>query len=325
MVVGIPTERRVSSLSILWFLAACHVFEDIEVTCTSDMPCAKGDDTATIDTGEDTGGETGDTGSAGKPAVGWVISLTGGGKGIVRVFDPITQEVTQEWTGFGEVGGAAWWNPSTGEGLLVGSEDLVQLHSDGTSTLNAGGGVSTENYDLSSGGSQAVLAAYGGVFVFDEAIDTREFIAPGTFSQIKYLGSAFGDIAWFVDVGSGGPDLWKLKGENDYELVYEDYDTSTTRASNVFAGPDDEAYACSSAGAVFNLDALQGGDTRPEEFYDGELTDVSDCAWDASAEAFLLYSPTEGIVRLDRFGKSEQVYVPSNGFTLHKVVWYQTP
>lgn len=324
MVVGIPTERRVSSLSILWFLAACHVFEDIEVNCTSDMPCAKTDDTGTTDSGGDTGEDTGDTGSAGEPSVGWVVSLTGGGKGIVRVFDPVTQEVAQEWTGFGEVGGAAWWNPETGDGLLVGAEDLVQLYADGSATMNEGGGIRTEAYDLSSGGSQGLLAAFGGVYVFDEQLDTKEFVPAGTFNQIKYIGSAFGGDAWFVDVSNGGPDLWVLRGEGDFELVYEDYDSSTTRASNVFAGPDDEPYACSSAGAVFSLAALQGGDTRPEEFYDGELTDVSDCAWDASAEAFLLYSPTAGIVRLDRFGRSEQVYEPSNGFTLHKVVWYQT-
>ncbi|MBM4369292.1 MAG: hypothetical protein FJ102_23975 [Deltaproteobacteria bacterium] len=307
-------------------LLGCHVLEEYSVECTSDMPCAKAGDTdpdadTDTDTDSDTDTDT-DTGPPPEPSVGWVVSLVGGTTGRVRVYDPSTREVTYEWAGFGTYGGTAYYNPSTGAGVLFSDDEIVFLGADGT-TSTYGGGLSGSRYDVSRLGRYGILALQGGVIRFDESFSVLELmIVYGTFGNTLPVGGN-ANVGYLADVASGGPDLYTLQPSGSYELTYTDYDSSTQRGANVFVGPGDAPFGCSSGGGIYEVDDLMVGSRDPYLSYDGEVTDVSECAYDPQSDQFLLFSPTAGVIRVDPDGTGKQVFSPPNGYTLHNVYFYE--
>jgi len=308
----------VFSLTLL-LLAGCHVFETATVDCTSDMPCAQGGDTA-VDTG-DSGVDTGDTGPEGTPTVGWVTSMTGGGKSVVRVFDPATGEVTAEWSGFGDVSGAPFYDPESGIAILVAVGGIVQLLPDGTVGEKSEGPGSSA-YDVTHLGPYLLAAYQGGLAELSADFSYQNEVVPaGTLAEIRFAGGN-ASLAYYVDPSSGGPDLWSLDTAGNAQLLLPDYDTSLTRGTNVFVGPDDKPFACSSAGAIYDVGALNDGNTHPYAYFDDGLSDVSDCAWDAGNKTFLLYSATRGVLRVDLYGHGTYVFTPSAGYDYARVFWY---
>ena len=307
-----------SSLSFL-FLAGCHVFESALVECTSDMPCAVPDDTA-VDTA-DSGVDTADTGPTGTPSVGWVTSMAGGGNSVVRVFDPVTGEVAQEWTGFGEYSGAAYYEPESQAAVLVAVNYVIQLKADGN-VGTIGEGPASEAYDVTHLGPYMLAAYRGGLAELSADYSHNEDVLPaGSLAEIRFVGGNR-NIAYYVDPTDGGPDLWSIDPSGLTKLVLQDYDTSLTRATNIFVGPDDKPFGCSTAGAIYDVGALADGNTHPYAYYDDGLTDVADCAWDAGNKTFLLYSPTRGVLRVDLYGHGTWVFAPSAGYEYARVYWY---
>jgi hypothetical protein len=319
MLVAALLEMPLSRFLLL--LASCHVFEEISVECTSDERCAKAGDADTdLDTDTDTDTDTGEP--AGEPTIGWTISLVGGSNGRIRVYEPVEQEIVAEWAGFGTIGGAAYYEPSTGLGTLISTDELILLQADGA-TASAGSGLSSNNWDIARLGEKGVLALSGGVFEFTAELDrTKELIPQGTFSSIDHIGGG-PDLAYFSDSASGGPDLYSLTADKTYTMLAQDYDSSTTRGVNVFVGPEGQAFACSTAGAVYAVNDLAGGNRSPYAYYDGSLDDVEKCDWDASSLQFLLYSPSKGIFRMNDEGDAEQVFSPPNGYTLYRAYFYE--
>lgn len=306
-----------SALSFLVLASGCHVFESIQVECTSDMSCAGGTDTAdTADTAEDT-----DTGTPGEPEVGWVTAQAGAGKTFVRVIDPVSGEVARQWELNGEYPGTPFYDPASQSGLFAAIGGFWMLAADGD-VASAGEGPDSENYDISHLGPDMLAAYQGGLTRVSADMSVNEQVVPlGTLTEIRYVGGN-SRVAFFVDPSSGGPDLWKIDTSWEYGQVLTDYDTSLTRASNVFPGPDDKPYACSPVGSIYSVEAVSAGQTRAEAVYDGTLDDVSDCTWDPGDESFILYSPTAGLFRIDVDGRSEQVAEASTGFAYGRVAWY---
>ncbi len=300
MVGAIPSERRLPSLSLFW-LVGCHVFESIEVDCTSGSPCATVGD-ADTDTDTDSDSDT-DTAPVGDPTVGWVTSMTSAEKGIVRVFDPTTGEVATEWI-TDPVAGSPYYEPASGLGLLIVVGALYQLGTDGNVTV-VSEGPTNENYDLTHLGRHMLASFMGGVVEVSADLSFNQQVIPqGTFAEIRYVGGNE-RVAFFVDPSEGGPDLWQLDTSGNYVLVAADYDTSAKRATNVFVGPEDAPYGCSSVGAIYAIHDLEAGETDPRLFAVSDLTDVEDCAWDAGNETFLMYSPTVGVYRVDLKGHAD--------------------
>ncbi len=315
MVGSFSSEPCLVALSLLSLLA-CHVFESAEVNCTSDEPCAKrgGKDTADTDTG-DTGEEPG------VPIVGWVTSMTGAERGIVRAFSPADGAIVAEWKDLGVYVGAPWFNPVTGNGILVGVEAIHLLHAGGNAEQTEGG-TGTDRFDVSHLGDKMVVALSGGVVSVDEEARQPEELVPyGTLGDIAYLGGN-SRVVFFTDLGDGGPDLWMIEGDSEAQLVQADYDTSATRGSNVFVGPEDRPYACSMTGGVYSVDDLIAGKVRAVATLEGGLTDINSCAWDPGDGSWLMYSPTEGVYRVSAAGVTTQVHELSAGYTYDRVYWY---
>lgn len=305
-------------------LTSCHVFEEAVVQCTTDLPCASGGGDADADTDADTDTDTAtDTGEEpGEPTLGWAISLVGGTSGRVRVYEPVNREIIAEWSAFGTIGGMAYYQPADLAGVLLSDEDILLLNSDGTTT-SQGGGLGNGIWDATRLGNKGALAYEGGVVSFDAALNrTTELVPQGTFTTLQYIGGS-NNLAYFSDPATGGPDLYSVSTDGTYGLLIEDYDSSTTRGVNVFSGVDGEAFACSTAGAVYAINDLVDGERSPYAYYDGGLTDVETCDWDAGSKQFLLYSPTMGIYRMDATGAGEQVFAPPGGYSLHRVYFYE--
>lgn len=319
MVAWNPPESRLSSLSVLLLLAGCHVFEDVQVTCTSDMPCAN-PDTDTDDTGDPDTGDT-DTGPSGDPVVGWVTSMRGGERGIIRVFDPVTSEVEAEWSVPVELAGAPYYEPWNRTGLLVGVGGLYTLDADGGTTRVNDVGAESENYDTTRLGRHLLVAYQGGLQTLSaDLAEIASVLESGSLSEIRYVGGSE-NRAFFVDPSAGGPDLWTVDGDGNVQLVKEDYDTSLTRATNVFVGPEEAPFACSPAGAVYSINKIIGGDARPVAYHDDDFADVSDCAYDPGDGSFLIYSASRGVFRIDEGGRADQVSTPSTGYVYARVFW----
>lgn len=303
------------ALSLLSVLA-CHVFESATVNCTSDEPCARrGEDETGVDDTADTAEEIG------TPIVGWVTSMTSEERGVVRVFDPETGGIEAEWKDLGEYSGAAWYNPETGNGVLVGEDAVHLLHAGGNAEYQTGG-TGTARFDVTTLGSRLAVALQGGVVTVDETMENGKEIIPfGTHGEVNFVGGNSRQ-AFFADLTSGGPDLWLISTGEVATLVYEDYDTSVTRGANVFVGPEDKPYACSPTGGVYSVDDLAAGKVRAVSSVEGGLDDITSCAYDPGDGSWLAYSATAGVFRTSEAGETSQVHELSAGYEYARITWY---
>ncbi|MSQ03193.1 MAG: hypothetical protein EXR71_15100 [Myxococcales bacterium] len=249
--------------------------------------------------------------------------MKGGGRGIVRVFDPVTSEVAVEWSVPVELAGAPYYEPWNGSGLLVGVGGLYKLDADGGTTVADGVVPEDEQYDTTRLGRHLLVADQGGLRAMSaDLTEIAEVLRSGSLSEIRHVGGGE-KRAYYVDPSAGGPDLWMVDTKGTVELVTKDYDTSLTRATNVFVGPEQEPFACSQAGAVYSIKKIIGGDARPVAYYDDDddFDDVSDCAYDPGDESFLIYSRSRGVFRVDEGGRGDQVSTPSSGYDYARVFW----
>jgi len=314
MVQAQSPEPCVIVLTLLPLLG-CHVFEKAEVDCTSDLPCARGVN------GRDSGeGDTADTAAVVGPSiVGWVISMTDGTGGDVRVFDPVDGEEVAEWNNLRDtsgltVTGTPYYYPATGDGLLVSKSAYYLLPADGRAEY-AGEGTGTSQYEVSHLGDQIIMALNGGIVAFDLYSEDEDWLVrEGRFTEISYLGSNT-DVAYFV-VRSTSVDLWQLSEDGDAALVAENYTNSTSR-TNVFVGPDNRPFACDSTGRIYALP-----DDADPVVRVGVASDIEDCAYDPGSNSYLAYSRTAGVFRTGADGETTQVMKISDGYTYDRVYWY---
>ncbi len=296
----------------LLVLAACHVFEVVDIPCTAGMACAEADadtdadsDTDT-DTDSDTDVDTDDTAPIVVSSVGFVVSLTSSSSSLVRVYSPDGPLVTQ-WDGFGSVTGAVGYDHASGNAYVVDSTGGAWLAADGaTSAAPNVGDVAPIAAEVTGEGVWVVSAtdiAFGAwgdstlapIIQYDEPVILGAVRAPD------------GGV-WYTRQ-DGAIDLLRIGSDGVVDVVADDFDTSRGRARIVFAGPEGSPFVCTNVGAAYAVAELVAGRAAPTVYYAGGLTDVSACGYDPGDDTFLFFSPSAGIVRTDRFGRG-QVVVP---------------
>ncbi len=116
------------------------------------------------------------------------------------------------------------------------------------------------------------------------------------------------------------PDLYRFTVSSaESRLSYEDFDDGLGRASQGFKGPESKPYVCSPVGGMYSVESLQGGDQVPAAYPDQDqlaelfggaehLVDITECAWDDTAELYLLHSTIHGVISMDSWGRLEQRY-----------------
>jgi hypothetical protein len=296
--------------------SACHVFETVSVDCVYGQPCAGG--------ATETAGETGtETGVLTRATVGWAVSMTTGTVAQVRAYEPDGQTTRKIWANLDPEMGPVAYDPGTGAGvvawgatatLLSEEEDPVAVSLTGEAidaAWSSGGAyvLSATNIDLvEAGGAEAQL----------EGSDAHAYTS---FDVRDGQG-------WLVDRGDGA-DLLAIDGDfsnpSDSE---DDFGDSAALSSNVVRGPGGEAFICSPGGALHAVADLAEGSSQARATYDGSatdgaLTDVTDCGWDDALAAWLLFSPSAGVVRMDEFGHAELLFAPVSPYTLVRASFWQ--
>ena len=272
------------------------------------MPCAAGGDTdsdtdsdSDADADSDTDTDT-DTGTVSPPTLGYTVAYTGSGVGDTIVYDADGSEL-KSWHNYPETAGPVAYDASTDTAFVFQGADLVELDSNGSyQTGNTGYG-STFDADAEDG---QVWVLFGTeLLIYDESAGSASYPFNNSLVDARGVAVKNGE-AYVVDnnkaadgSGNAGPDLYKCDTRGNCSLLYQDFDTSSARGRNVFFGPDDEPYGCTGAGAVYSIRSLSSGVTTPAAFFDGiSLTDVSDCGWDEGSSEYLLYSPSNGVIRM---------------------------
>lgn len=285
---------------MLALLGACHLFSALEIPCAAGERCVRE---------RDSGTET-DTGSTvvEDPTVGWVVSYSTGEGGAARRFKPGGEQVNR-------------WDDLPGAGPIAWSDDLGSVVVDGVL------------FELATAGYSDTVSEVpaGGVFDIDRNEDTV-YVAVGT-NVLRYDG---GDADWqgiFPEdrnsvghLARTGEDLFVTDEDGQgATLFYYEQDDGTTdteasgfsgsRGRNVFLGPDDEAYACSTAGAIYRVEDLAAGGTAHVAWYEDGTDDVTDCAWDPASRDWLVFSPSAGVIRLTSSGAARTLSPPPEGYT----------
>ena len=307
-------------IALSLMLAGCHVFETVAIDCTAGMPCARGDADADTDADSDADSDTDppDTGPIVEPSRGFVFSLTGTAGDRVRLFSP-TGALTSQWTDFGDVSGPVAYDAESGRGAVVGAGTLVVLNADGTTT-STGIGESAVN-DLEIVGDSLYAAVEDNVVHVTADGDVTQAL-PGGSGTVGAIGVASdGGVLFTFGVGNT-TDLDRFVGPDELSTVTENFDGTMARARVVFVGPDDAVYTCTSHGAVHLVSDLAAGHLAPVVFYDGGLSDVTDCAWDAGDGSWRLISTSAGVVRVDAQGRGEVLLEPPSGYTLVRGNFY---
>ncbi len=138
---------------------------------------------------------------------------------------------------------------------------------------------------------------------------------------------------FLLDLGTGSfmPDL--LYVDNGGWVTWaDDFDDGRNRSKDAFLGPDDAPTVCSNAGGTYLVESLAIGDTIPDAYPSADeleqllgisvLNDVVDCAWDSSAERYLLFSQTRGMLSLGQDGTVEAILEPSQGKTFFRAAFF---
>jgi hypothetical protein len=273
--------------------AGCHLSQTLSIDCTAGMPCAEHEpQDADTDTDTDSDADT-DTGS-GPPSEAYAIAYTDGNSGSVIVYNADGSASDVSWEGYASMAGPVAYDKLTRTAVVLQANELVILDSYGDATFGTTGYSQSFDADAEDGifwfdyGSEVGMSALDGYY---------SYLFDGSLGDSRGL-AVQGGVAYVVD-GETKPDLYKCVDRGRCSSLYADFDDSAARGRNVFFGPDGDAYGCTGAGAVYSLRDLSGGSTTMVAFYEGGLTDVSDCGWDATSEQFLLFSPSRGMIRMN--------------------------
>lgn len=300
-------------------LLGCHVFSTAAIDCFAGQPCAGGGDTdpdTAIDTGDsgDTADSADDTAVVIEPSRSFLVSATGSRGERAYAFGPVG-ETLAIWKDFGGVSGPLAYDAASGLGLMVGDGVLWWLYLDQETPTGTDLGVQ-DVLDVAVIGGMGWVATSDNVGWVDPAVGTPTLAYATSVDQVGAMAPKPGGGVYLTLIQGGVPSLYEWSGTGEPTLVTDAFDTTGARARILFVGPDDEPYTCSSAGGIYRVADLAAGTATPVVYYDGGLTDVSDCGWDAGDATWLVFSPTAGAVRIDAQGRGEVVVSAPDGFTL---------
>ena len=315
--------------------AGCHVFQTLQIDCTEGMPCAElrgsdADTDADSDTDTDSDSDTDtdtDTSAVPKPSQGYAVAYTGSGVGHTIVYDADGTEITS-WHNYAETTGPVAFDASTQTAFVFHAGGSVTLYEDGTWTEKSSTYPALFDIDAGDGLVWGLFGTDLGIYHQDGSGETSLFDA----SLIDARGVTVRNGTAYVvdndgvggDTRTPGPDLWTCDATGDCERLYMDFDTSTARGRNVFNGPGGEPFACTSAGAVYSIPGLYSGETSPLAFFDSiPLTDVTDCGWDEGSSEYLLYSVTNGVIRMAEDSSGSVVTPTPGGYAGARAHFYE--
>ncbi|MDP2310505.1 MAG: hypothetical protein Q8P18_31090 [Pseudomonadota bacterium] len=304
-------------------LAGCHVFDVVEIVCASDEACAEPPADADTDTDADTDADT-DTDTDTDivaPTSGWVISGANSSGSRVLVFNALGVQVAA-WTELGDAAGPVAFDPAIGAAFLAADDALYRLSADGA--LKVARAEYPGVLDIAFADGFVYAATGDGVVTWNASDDTAEVAAfDAPVSGLVGVGRAPGASIYATDTDGGSPDLYQWSvGGGAPVVLHTDFDVSAARATIVFAGPDDQPYTCSAAGAFYSVADLAAGGSRHVAYYEGGLTDVSACAFDRGDGTWLLFSPSAGVIRLDMQSRAKVVLEPSSSYDLIRGGFY---
>lgn len=154
------------------------------------------------------------------------------------------------------------------------------------------------------------------------------------FYAVSSVFFAFEDNVFLLDHGADEqPDIWRFTlSTGESRLFFEDFDASPGRAAQGFLGAENSPWVCSTVGGVYSAETLQGGDLSPAAFPNQDqlaelcggavlLAEVTDCAYDAGAERYLLHSAIHGVLSMDAWGRLERLH-DADGETLARAYFF---
>jgi len=344
--------RTLPALLFALPLTGCHLFAsgEIEKTCDDIPGCAAGtvgtdtdtstddtdpstDDTATTGAGDDTGTTppTDDTGPIGgerlRGLVLFGVNLEAEQFGL-WIHDPDDGLVHELFFGEADVDRryAMAWDDAQGRFFVAFNEQVT--------ILDLPKDKKGDDIDIEIGDVVLELKIVGGeIWVIGEETLGRlkggvgtpayELIATGEFTELSggFFSEARRTIE-VVDLDRSSPDLWALDITSmKLNRVARDFDDQEARSRLPFGGRDDLPWSCTSAGAVYDLSALQGGILEPERLIDLTTTDVIDCDYDAGSDEVIMFSVDAGVLRVDAAGAVDRFSLPAGYTLLSGAVW----
>lgn len=285
-------------------LLGCHVFETVAIDCVRGMPCATGGggDTA-VDT--DTGADTGDSGPDTStpvlaPSRRTIASVTGDRGDRVYAYDATgtTLYLWKDYDGGGT--GPVDFDPAESLGVMATPGKVVWLIPDQDPIAVD---IPEEVKDVATVGRKAWLTTRDNVYVLEAGSGDGVAVLDQPADEVGAVAINPAGGVWFTTVMGGVPSLHAMTSDGQLSTVQEAFDTTGARARILFAGPDGEPYVCSTAGGVYRVADLAAGVRTPIVYFDGGLSDVTDCGWDDGDGAWLLFSASTGVVRVDAQGR----------------------
>ncbi len=125
-----------------------------------------------------------------------------------------------------------------------------------------------------------------------------------------------------VDRNRGAPVIYDYDPSTDrLSALIQQVDDNDARVHAPFAGPDGAPWACSSAGAVYDLEYLSQGTradphSEPERLADPIFSDVVDCGYDAGSGDVVMFSEGEGGWRVASDGSRSEYFSLAPGAAL---------
>jgi len=313
MVRDNESEKTVKTLRLLPLALSalgCHVFSPLVIPCTEGMPCATVDTESDTDTDTDTDADTdadSDTDTDTEPAdptQGYAVSYAVSGAGAAIVYEPDGSE-RRRWSGYSQMTGPIAYAAATDTAYVFQADQIAQLYPDDSVSYGSVGFHQTFDADIDTSTGYAWVDFGTDVGIFDLTNGSQILPFAGALIDSRGLVVVSG-TAFIVDNNENGPDAYQCDSFGNCSRTYLDFDSTAARGRNVFMGPGGEPYGCTGAGAVYALRDLADGNTSPTAFYDGaSLTDVTDCAWDGGSEQFLLFSPSNGVIRMNQDSTGE--------------------
>lgn len=270
---------------MILLLAACHVFQALDIPCTEGHACPSSDDTGTTPDG---------------PVTGAIVSYASSPSGRVVGYSP-DGTAFLEWTDVGPVGGTVAWSTQVNTGVLAEGARLTALTREGNAPYLGEVVGDAEAADVDRIGNTVWVALGDSVYAWDFSYWFGVFQSP--LSNATHIATD-GDVLFVTAEAGDGVDVYAVDTRAiTWEPLFQGL--NGPRARNVFVGPEGKPYACSAAGYVYALDALDAGDNDAVAFSADTLTDVVDCGYDPGDGRYLLFSPTLGVLKVDDRGIGE--------------------
>lgn len=303
---------------LLYPLLGCHVFETVAIDCVRGMPCATGGggdvDTA-VDTDTDTGADSGggpDTAPVVAPSRRAIVSVTGDRGDRVYAYDA-DGTTMYIWKDYGGGTGPVDFEPAESIGALAAGGSVHWLVPD-QAPLTVAFAEPVE--DVAVAGRKAWLVTKDNVWMLETGTSDAVAVLELPADEVGAVAVNPAGGVWFTSIMGGVPSLHAISADGELSTVHEGFDTTGARARILFAGPDGEPYACSSAGGVYRVADVAAGVHTPVVYYDDGLNDVTECGWDDGDDTWLIFSKTKGVVRVDAQGRGTVALQAPEEFTL---------